>query len=56
MLHHTMGGLRGPGGEGAWYYVRGGMGNVSGAIATSARQFGAEILANQVLVNSNKIS
>ena len=56
MLHHTMGGLRGPGGEGAWYYVRGGMGAVCTAIATSARQFGAEILADQVLVNSNTLS
>lgn len=48
MLHHTMGGLKGPCGEGAWYYVRGGMGSVSDAIAVSARNYGAEILVNQV--------
>lgn len=48
MLHHTMGGLRGPGGEGAWYYVRGGMGAVSAAISTAARNYGAEIFVDQV--------
>lgn len=48
MMHLTMGGLLGPGGKGAWYYVRGGMGAVSSAISTSARNYGAEILVDQV--------
>ena len=40
----------GSGCEGAWYYVRGGMGAVSKAIATSATAFGAEILVGQVRI------
>jgi len=42
--HHILGKIAGH--QGAWGYVRGGMGTVSKAIASSARQAGAEILTN----------
>ena len=42
--HHILGSVAGH--QGAWGYVRGGMGAVSGAIASSAREHGAEILTN----------
>jgi phytoene dehydrogenase-like protein len=40
--HHILGKIGGQ--QGAWGYVRGGMGAVSGAIASSARERGVEIL------------
>ena len=40
--HHILGKIGGH--QGAWGYVRGGMGAVSGAIASSARERGVEIL------------
>ncbi|HEV2094856.1 MAG TPA: NAD(P)/FAD-dependent oxidoreductase [Rubrobacter sp.] len=42
--HHILGKIAGH--QGAWGYVRGGMGAVSGAIASSAREAGAEILTD----------
>jgi phytoene dehydrogenase-like protein len=42
--HHILGKIGGH--QGAWGYVRGGMGAVSQAIASSAREAGAEILTN----------
>ena len=42
--HHILGKVGGH--QGAWGYVRGGMGAVSGAIASSARQAGVEILTD----------
>ena len=42
--HHILGEIGGH--QGAWGYVRGGMGAVSEAIASSARQAGAEILTD----------
>ncbi|CAF0760244.1 unnamed protein product [Rotaria sordida] len=44
LLHHVMGGLDGQ--ANAWYYVRGGMGGISNAIASSARSSGVEIRTN----------
>ncbi len=51
MLHHVVGGLRQKDADGAWFYVKGGMGSVANALAIAARAAGAEILTNQV-VNS----
>ena len=42
--HHILGSVDGH--QGAWGYVRGGMGAVSGAIASSAREQGVEILTD----------
>jgi phytoene dehydrogenase-like protein len=42
--HHILGKIGGH--QGAWGYVRGGMGTVSKAIASSAREAGTEILTN----------
>jgi phytoene dehydrogenase-like protein len=42
--HHILGKIGGH--QGAWGYVRGGMGTVSKAIASSAREAGAEILTD----------
>jgi phytoene dehydrogenase-like protein len=42
--HHTIGNLDGH--QGAWGYVRGGMGAVAQAIASSAREHGAEVLTD----------
>ncbi|CAF0797958.1 unnamed protein product [Adineta ricciae] len=44
LLHHVMGGLDGQ--ANAWYYVQGGMGGISNAIASSARSAGVEIRTN----------
>jgi phytoene dehydrogenase-like protein len=56
LLHHCMGGVAGH--RGLWGFVRGGMGAVSEAIATSARAKGAEIRTNaavrQVLVRGGR--
>ena len=41
LLHHVMGETNGV--RGVWGYVRGGMGGISEALATAARQYGAEI-------------
>lgn len=42
--HHILGKIAGH--QGAWGYVRGGMGAVAGAIASSARERGADILTD----------
>jgi len=47
LLHHCMGGVGGH--RGLWGFVRGGMGAVSEAIASSARAKGAEIRTNAVV-------
>ena len=56
LLHHCMGGVAGH--RGLWGFVRGGMGKVSEAIASSARAAGAEVRTNapvaQVLVRSGR--
>jgi len=44
LLHHCMGGVGGV--RGLWGFVRGGMGAISEAMATSARSKGAEIRVN----------
>jgi len=44
LLHHCMGSVAGH--RGLWGFVRGGMGAVSEAIASAARQYGAVIRAN----------
>jgi phytoene dehydrogenase-like protein len=44
LLHHVMGEAAGK--KGVWAYVEGGMGAISNAIASSARQHGAEIVTN----------
>ena len=44
LLHHVMGESAGK--KGIWSYVRGGMGSISNAIASSARNYGAEICCN----------
>ncbi len=46
--HHILGKIGGH--QGAWGYVRGGMGAVSQAIASSARESGAEILTDAEVV------
>ncbi len=43
-FHHILGNLNGH--QGAWGFVRGGMGAVAEAIASSAKEHGAEILTN----------
>jgi phytoene dehydrogenase-like protein len=56
LLHHCMGGVAGH--RGLWGFVRGGMGMVSEAIASSARASGAEIrtgvTVDRVLVRSGR--
>jgi phytoene dehydrogenase-like protein len=56
LLHHCMGGVAGH--RGLWGFVRGGMGAVSEAIASSARSKGAEIRTNapvaKVLVRNGR--
>jgi phytoene dehydrogenase-like protein len=56
LLHHCMGGVAGH--RGLWGFVRGGMGTVSEAIASSARASGAAIRTNatvaQVLVRDGR--
>ena len=44
LLHHVMGELEGV--RGAWGYPEGGMGAVSGAIASSAQASGAELFTD----------
>ncbi len=44
LLHHVMGEAAGQ--SGVWAYVEGGMGAISEAIASSAREHGAEIVCN----------
>lgn len=44
LAHHLAGRLLGV--QGAWAFVRGGMGSVSGAIAAAARQYGAQIFSD----------
>ncbi|KAK9400967.1 pyridine nucleotide-disulfide oxidoreductase domain-containing protein 2 [Crotalus adamanteus] len=56
LLHHVMGGVEGR--KGAWGYVSGGMGALSGALARGATTFGAEIFTDkavsQILLSSDK--
>lgn len=47
LLHHVMG--ESDGARGAWGYVRGGMGSLSEAIASAAREKGARILTGQAV-------
>jgi phytoene dehydrogenase-like protein len=47
LLHHCMGGVAGH--RGLWGFVRGGMGAVSEAIASSAKARGAEIRTNAIV-------
>src|SRR5213079_1724707 len=44
LFHHVMGECNGV--RGVWGYVRGGMGGISNAIASAAREAGAEIRTN----------
>merc|ERR1719428_190669 len=44
LLHHVMGEVAGR--KGVWSYARGGMGGVSDAIASAAKEAGAEIVTN----------
>lgn len=43
-FHHVLGSIDGH--QGAWGFVRGGMGAIAEALASSAREYGAEILTN----------
>lgn len=56
LLHHAMGDV--DGNIGAWGFARGGMGAVTGALATSLRSFGGEIRTDaevgKILVNGNR--
>ncbi|KAL1460843.1 hypothetical protein WDU94_012785 [Cyamophila willieti] len=47
LLHHVMGGVDGE--KGTWAYPQGGMGAVSGALATAARAYGAELFTGQTV-------
>jgi phytoene dehydrogenase-like protein len=47
LAHHLAGRLLGR--QGAWVYVRGGMGSVSQALASAARSYGADIFADTVV-------
>ncbi|MFY9665183.1 MAG: NAD(P)/FAD-dependent oxidoreductase [Candidatus Cybelea sp.] len=47
LAHHLAGRLLGR--QGAWAYVRGGMGSVSQALASAARSYGADIFADTVI-------
>jgi phytoene dehydrogenase-like protein len=48
LFHHVMGECDGV--RGVWGYVRGGMGGISNAIASAAREAGAEVRANAEVV------
>src|SRR5688500_6837805 len=48
LFHHVMGECDGA--RGVWGYVRGGMGGISNAIASAAREAGAEVRANAEVV------
>ncbi len=56
LFHHVMGECNGV--RGVWGYVRGGMGGLSNAIASSAQSHGAEIMTNaevsQILIRSGR--
>ncbi|ETE70927.1 Pyridine nucleotide-disulfide oxidoreductase domain-containing protein 2, partial [Ophiophagus hannah] len=56
LLHHVMGGVEGR--KGAWGYVSGGMGALSGCLARAATTLGAEIFTDkavsQILLSSDK--
>ena len=56
LAHHYAG--RALGTQGAWGYVRGGMGGVSQALASSARSLGVEILTNasvaRIIIRDNR--
>lgn len=58
LFHHVMGSITGK--RGVWGYVRGGMGALSAAIATVARQHGATILTEtevqQILVRDGAVA
>src|SRR5579862_8633391 len=57
LFHHVMGETNGV--RGVWGYVRGGMGGISNAIASSARAAGAEIRTNaevaQIVIKGNRV-
>ena len=57
LFHHVMGECDGA--KGVWGYVRGGMGRLSEAIASAARQHGAEIKTNaavgRILIRDGKV-
>ena len=46
LIHHVMGEVEGI--KGAWGYAEGGMGAVSGSIASAAKAHGATILTEKV--------
>ena len=50
LFHHVMGECDGV--RGVWGYVRGGMGGISNAIASAAREHGAEIRTNAEVAGS----
>jgi phytoene dehydrogenase-like protein len=58
LLHHVMGEAAGK--KGVWSYVEGGMGGVSNAIASSAKQQNVEIVTNatvrKILHDGNKVT
>jgi phytoene dehydrogenase-like protein len=58
LFHHVMGSITGK--RGVWGYVRGGMGALSEAIASAARQYGALVLTNaevkQILVRNDAVA
>ena len=58
LLHHYMGDV--DGNVGSWGFARGGMGAVSGALASSFQSFGGEIIADadvgQIIVRNGKVS
>ena len=57
LLHHVMGSAGGA--RGVWGYVKGGMGRLSEAIASAARESGAEILTGaavkEILVDASRV-
>src|SRR6516162_6109864 len=57
LFHHVMGECNGV--RGVWGYVRGGMGGISNAIASSAKAAGAEILTNadaaQIMIKEGQV-
>ncbi len=57
LAHHYAG--RALGAQGAWGFVRGGMGGVSAALASAARSFGAEILTDasvaRIVIRENRV-
>jgi len=58
LLHHVMGESAGK--KGIWSYIKGGMGSISNAIASSAQNYGAEICCNakvkKILHNNEKVT